>query len=76
MKKYRKWERDKKFRKHAKELPCFNCIIRVPCGNLGECSVQDPCDKFFVWQRKRNLLVGRSLLEWNDIMNNVEKENK
>ena len=70
----------KKFRSHAKKLPCFSCILRIPCGNVeSQDDVRDPCENFKSWKKKRNNLVEWSSSKystWNKVMKIVVQEKR
>jgi len=67
--------KEEKFKLHAKNCPCFSCILRVPCGGFTIDSVRDPCDLFHGWTFTRKSLVkyddNREREMWNKIMKEV-----
>lgn len=47
-------------RKHVKTMPCFSCIVQVPCsvvGSDGQILVRNMCDNFKNWQKGRDEIV-------------------
>jgi hypothetical protein len=47
-------------KQHTKTIPCFSCVVQVPCsviGDDGQVFVTNICDKFKNWMKERDEIV-------------------